>query len=464
MSEKIKQEVHLNRISGPFDQLPPNAVVSPLGLVPKKASGQFRLIHDLSFPKLDSVNSHIDSSLTSVQYETLDTCLDIIRSVGKNCLIAKSDIKDAFRIIPIHPDSRPLLGFMWNDQFYIDMCLPMGCSISCNIFERFSSAIQDILISQFKVTHMSHILDDFIFFGPQHSDHCLFQLRQFESLASFINLPIKAEKTVLPSTCVSLHGIEVDTVASQLRLPADKLADARVRLDNISKCKKVTLRTLQSLIGVLSFACRAVVPGRAFLRRLINLTCGIAKPHFKIRLTREARKDLEAWQIFLSDFNGRVIIQGPHWVPSADLSLYSDASGFACAGVCGAIWFTVQFPDSWEHVNIVVKEILPIYLLIKLNSAVLSNKRILFHCDNNAVVAVINSSTCKDSSTMSVLRQLVIVAMSHNISVSAVHIPGRHNVIPDLLSRLQVTQALIKAPWLDKDPTPIPPHWLPWYQ
>ena len=39
--------------------------------------------------------------------------------------------------------------------------------------------------------------------------------------------------------------------------------------------RKVTLVELQSLLGLLNFACKVIRPGRAFLRRLINLTCGL---------------------------------------------------------------------------------------------------------------------------------------------------------------------------------------------
>lgn len=44
---------------------------------------------------------------------------------------------------------------------------------------------------------------------------------------------------------------------------------------------------IQSLMGLLIFACMAVVPGRAFLCRLIDLTTGVQKPHFLIRLPKE---------------------------------------------------------------------------------------------------------------------------------------------------------------------------------
>ena len=136
VSEKINSECSLGRISGPFSSPQfENYKISPLGLVPKKDGG-FRIIHDLSFPKHgDSVNSAIPKSFTEVQYETLDIVISEVLFYGRGSLIAKADIENAFRIIPVHHNDWPLLGFQWNNQFYYDKCLPMGCSASCKIVE-----------------------------------------------------------------------------------------------------------------------------------------------------------------------------------------------------------------------------------------------------------------------------------------------------------------------------------------
>ena len=53
-----------------------------------------------------------------------------------------------------------------------------------------------------------------------------------------------------------------------------------------------------------------MVPGRAFLRRLIDLTMGCSKPHHHIRLTRQAKLDLGVWLDFLTHFNGRSVVYG----------------------------------------------------------------------------------------------------------------------------------------------------------
>ena len=43
--------------------------------------------------------------------------------------MSKGDVESAFRILPINPEDWPLLGIHFNQQFYIDICLPFGASI-----------------------------------------------------------------------------------------------------------------------------------------------------------------------------------------------------------------------------------------------------------------------------------------------------------------------------------------------
>lgn len=73
LREKMAKEVALGHMAGPFSEPPlPNLVVSTLGLVPKKESGKFRMIHHLSFPKGGSINDSISKDLSSVSYTTFD--------------------------------------------------------------------------------------------------------------------------------------------------------------------------------------------------------------------------------------------------------------------------------------------------------------------------------------------------------------------------------------------------------
>ena len=57
-----------------------------------------------------------------------------------------------------------------------------------------------------------------------------------------------------------------------------------------------------------------------------------------------------------------------------------------------------------------------------------------FLCDNSAVVAIVNSASSRDKFCMHLLRRLVFVACQFHFSVSARHVPGRHNSAADSLS------------------------------
>ena len=137
--------------------------------------------------------------------------------------MAKSDIEDVFRIVSIHPLDHHLLGFHWRESFYYDMCLPMGASSSCQIFETLSCALQWIMENVFKAAGISHILDDFFFIGPAKSSQCRDDLTNFLFLCKQVGIPIKMQKTQPPTTKITIYGIEVDTEAMECRLPYEKL-------------------------------------------------------------------------------------------------------------------------------------------------------------------------------------------------------------------------------------------------
>ena len=154
VSGKLTQEVKAGRIAGPFDTPPfKNFCVSPLGVVPKKTPGEFRLIHHLSFPKGASVNDSISSEHSTVSYCRVDDAIALIKSLGRGCFLAKTDIKSAFRIIPIRPQDYPLLGMTWQGKYYYDRTMPMGCASSCRTFEMFSSALEWVAKKHLHIEH-----------------------------------------------------------------------------------------------------------------------------------------------------------------------------------------------------------------------------------------------------------------------------------------------------------------------
>ena len=166
IDRKQHKELTKGRLLGPFNDIPfKQFSISPLGVVPKKKPGEYRLIHHLSYPKNNSVNDSIQQSFHSVSYDAVDNAIAAIQHLGRGCHLAKTDIESAFRIIPVHPSDYPYLGMEWKGLTYFDRCLPMGCSSSCQIFNAFSSTLHWVDETKLHIPVTLHILDDFLFFG-----------------------------------------------------------------------------------------------------------------------------------------------------------------------------------------------------------------------------------------------------------------------------------------------------------
>ena len=265
-----------------------------------------------------------------------------------------------------------------------------------------------------------------------------------------------------PDRALRSAGITLDTELMEVRLPEEKLDKYLSQLSYFCSRKRVTLKELRLLIGLLNFACCVVVPGRAFLRRLIDLTRGVRKPTHHVRLTKESKYDLQVWLNFLRSYNGKSFFLGSRWYTSKTLKLFTDAAGsLGYAAIFGKHWFFGEWPAVWKTFNITILEFFPIVLASEIWGPLMRNKCIVFFSDNQAVVEIINKQTSKDRSIMVLLRHFVLCTLKYNILFHAKHIAGCINCESDALSRLQLEKFKLLAPSADPQPTPVPGGLLP---
>ena len=139
------------------------------------------------------------------------------------------------------------------------------------------------------------------------------------------------------------------------------------------------------------------------------------------------------------------------------IELESDASGsWGCAARWGPHWLQWQWSKKAQSWHIAPKEFLPILLACTVWGREWSGKLIRCHCDNMAVVEVINSRDSRDKEMMHLLRCLSFVAGHFHLVAEAVHLPGRENTRADALSRNNLSCFLQATPGADKVPVQIP--------
>lgn len=194
-----------------------------------KSDNSWRLITHLSYPNGAAiVNDGIDDGICSVSYTSFDKVAQLIFKLGKGALMAKRDIKSAFRLLPIHPDDFKLLGIKVDGEYFIDKMLPMGLSLSCALFEKFSTFIQWLIIYQTNIDSLEHYLDDFLFAGEKGSKTCLTLIQAFSSTWDEIGVHIAEDKSIGPTTVLILFlGLELDSNKMTISIPSNKVDELR---------------------------------------------------------------------------------------------------------------------------------------------------------------------------------------------------------------------------------------------
>lgn len=183
-------------------------------------------------------------------------------------------------------------------------------------------------------------------------------------------------------------------------------------------------------------------------------TAGVHTPHHFVRLNKQHREDLLVWEMFLNEYNGQSL-----WmevaVSNSDLDLYMDTAGsVGYAAYFQGQWSAGRWPEAWSDSefihNLVLLELFPIVVAVKIWGGAFRNKRVQFNCDNMGVVNA-NTISAPSPPVVRLLRRLVLQCLSLNDFVYAVHMPGVCNTVADALSHLQWERFHQLAPEAEAD-------------
>ena len=242
------EECKLDRLLGPFDHPPlPLFCSSGLELAPKHYGG-WRTICHLFAPHGSSINNHIDLNSFSLTYCLVDDAYAIVNSLGTGPLMSKIDLKNAFRLILVHPHEWNLLGMQWRGKFYVDTSLPFSlCSVP-SLFNQLSTTIHWILHHNYSIHHLLHYLDDFFTAGASTSQECSNSLSVMLSLCQKINALVKPSKIEGPTTHLIFLEILINTSTMTASTTEERIQDLISSLKSMLQHSKCTKHQLLSLI------------------------------------------------------------------------------------------------------------------------------------------------------------------------------------------------------------------------
>ena len=214
-----------------------------------KYSKKKRLIVDMSAPhnnvENSSLNDLIDKDQFSLNYVTIDNAINLFKKYGRNIPMCKTDISDAFKLIPIKPELWPFHGIKWNNQYYFFTRLVIGSRSSPKIFDTLSQNICWIAEKEFRINSIIHPLDDFLTVDPPDylADR---KMSLLTHIFASLGIPLSAKKTVGPTECLEYLGIILDIEKMEAKLPQDKLARICEMLMSFKSKKSCTKKELLS--------------------------------------------------------------------------------------------------------------------------------------------------------------------------------------------------------------------------
>ncbi|KAG5715760.1 hypothetical protein E4T56_gene13727 [Termitomyces sp. T112] len=282
LSADIAAQITNGQMCGPF-VLPlfGNFHASPIGAVTRKRSSKVRRIHHLSWLEGSSVNDGIPEAEATIIYDMVEHAIHDLVASGPGSLMLKLDLKSAFWHIPVRHADWPLLGFEWLGKLYHNVVLAFGTRSAPYIFNLFAEALHWILQHNI-LARVCHYLDDFLaVFSPLTplalvTDSLSWVLK----LGVQLGLTFQPAKIMGPNTTIEFLGLELDSIAMEVRLPQEKLKYLRELTTAWCSCRRTTRRDLYELTGFLQFASQVIPAAHAFIRSLYDFAASFPSSPF----------------------------------------------------------------------------------------------------------------------------------------------------------------------------------------
>ena len=340
LKDQLEVELTKGRFSPSFGtDLLPGMYSMPIYAVPKPNSSDFRLVTDQSYGK-HSLNSMVKhESVTGYPLDNLvhfgEMLLDLQRKKPDQVRVAwKSDIAEAYRILPMHPLWQIKQINMIEGKRYVDRCNAFGGSASGALFIAVNSLVAWIAKRIKGVSYLGNyvddssgcgLADDTVFYEPYQRSFPRDQVILL-SLWDELGIPHKEKKQVYGSP-LTVIGINVDANNLSFTLPDE----AKVRLMEELKwwCRsggKERLRRWFQMGGWFNWALNAYPLLRPALNNFYPKLKGRRDSPALIWVNKSIRDDF-AWAMrILENSTGVLLLKSLSWgLEDATLLIYCDA-------------------------------------------------------------------------------------------------------------------------------------------
>ena len=424
LREEVRSLLAKNAIV-PLMGLHPEMVTSTFFLAPKK-NGKWRPIINLKPLNRFIVPAHF-------KMEHLRSILPHLR---KGLWATSIDLSDAYLHIPLHPESRRFVTFVFEGTQYVFRTLPFGLSTAPRVFTRVTRVLAAFI--RRRGVRIFMYLDDWLIIAEDEvtaKAHTLWVLELTQSLGWLIN---QAKSDLIPSQKPVFLGAVLDFTVGQVFPTLERQRAVQAGADLLLSRPSSPARAWLVFLGYLASLVEVVPWCRLQMRELQWHLLAHFRPAERdifspVPLPQSVIPHILWWRDLANLAQGRSF---PPPIPSSVLVTDASLEGW------GAHLGLFQIADRWkglwldQHINVL--ELEAVFRALQYFQSRVQNLCVMVRSDNTTTVAYINRQGGTHSRSLwLVTKRLFAWCQRHKVTLQARHLPGKENTIADLLSRLQ---------------------------
>ena len=444
-------------LAGPF-RTPPflEVHVSPLMTAVKKPDSR-RAVFDATFGDMSLNNcTPQDTYLSepfSYDFPKIEDFKRLVIKCGTGSFCWKRDLSRYYLQLPVDPTEYPLLCFVWRALMFFFCALMFGLRHAGLQGQKVTTAVTwthrrlGLETESEEMYNSLNYCDDF---GGVESEleRATQSFNALGALLMDLGLIESTSKAHPPSTSMPYLGIQFDTVAMKMSIPADKIEEVRELVSLWMKKSSSSKKSLQQLLGKLHWVSRCVKFSRGFMGRLITQLqlMHTVPDHKKVKLSQGCRDDIQWWDRYLRRFNGVELLYPSDPLMGLSLDQLLDTDALVNCGDAepkgggayyGTEYWSREFPDWLQDpaIPIHLKEFYVVLVSAWIWAEEWRGKMIYIFSDNVAVVEVLEKERPKDPKMLQLLQEFLYIACTRGFTPVFRKVGTKENYIADFLSR-----------------------------
>jgi hypothetical protein len=338
MTDVLATWIKKGFVAGPFPNIPlVDFRANPLMAAVQKT--KVRPILNLSAPKGRSFNDAVNEwDIENLTMSTPKLFGESLIKAGKGALFSKTDIQDAYKLIPNPVDEWKYYGFSWLGQFFLDTTTVFGSKVAPASFDTLPETIVNITCSVKKIPKqwIHRQLDDVPIVSPKGSGITETFTKAYAKICGELGVPLadpcpNHEKAFGASTHGIVLGIGFDSETLEWYLAKPKADNLQQCIDEFLTKKVCSLLEAQILHGKMSAVAQMSNFLMGFRFHLVGFLKKFGVNEKEVRLIpRELKDDLWIWKKVINTARTGVPLGESYGEPPLfPLNFVSDAAGAA---------------------------------------------------------------------------------------------------------------------------------------